>query len=341
MNRYFQQPRRWAHPDGAPANDLGGLFREDRAFNSPDVPDPNEAAVAGTIADAQNFPLQYAVDAVAKMGGKWTDPISGKVYDFTGLGDAENNAVVSDQMAQTLLDIQKNYGAAYVKQRLADLQQSDPKGYAARKELFARIMADAEKSPDRPMAADLQAAITDTLQKGGKLDARQLQQVQEGVRGKQVAHGIILGNAPASEEAGAVVKASEAMRDQRQQEGLSFQTSGVSPEDVAFRQIQQSLANLGAFVNNQTPTAQFGQLAGAQNGAAPTTTTGTPSAALNPNAGAQGISNAFAQYNNQSSQANPWLAAASAGVNAAAVFNNLGAWNTGKNPAYQNYLADE
>lgn len=293
-------------------------------MSSPKIPDANKAAVAGTIADAKNFPFQYAIDAAAQMGGKYTDPVTGQVYDFTGLGDADNAAIVSDQMAQTLLDIQKNYGADFVKQRLADLEQSDPKGFAARKELFARIMADAEKNPGRPMAQELQDTITQTLQRGGKLDARQTQQVQEKVRGKQVANGIILGNAPAGAEAGAMVEASDAMLAQRQQQGMDFLTSGVSPEDVAYRNIQQSLSNLGAFVNNQTPTAQFGQLSGAQAGAAPFTSTGTPNAALNPNASAQGISNAFTQYQNNQSQANPWLAAMSTGVNTFSALNNLG-----------------
>lgn len=310
-------------------------------MGAPDIPDPNKAAVAGTIADAKNFPFQYAIDAAAKMGGKYTDPKTGKVYDFSGLGDADNAAVVSDQMAQALLDIQKNYGADFVKQRLADLERSDPKGFAARKELFARIMADAEKNPGRPMAQELQDTITQTLRQGGKLDAKQTQQVQEQVRGKQVAHGIILGNAPASAEAGAMVEASDAMKAQRQQQGMDFLTSGVSPEDVAYRNIQQSLANLGAFVNNQTPTAQFGQLSGAQAGAAPFTTTGNPNAALNPNASADGINNAFAMWNNQQSQANPWLAAASAGVNTASMMMNLG-WQPGGNQtvpqsAYDNW----
>lgn len=295
-------------------------------MGGPKIPDANKAAIQGTIQDVANFPFQYAIDAAAKMGGKYTDPVTGKVYDFSGLGDAENAAVISDQMAQTLLDIQKNYGAEYVKQRLADLERSDPQGFAARKELFARIKADAEKAGGRPMNQQLQDAINGELQKGGQLDAKQTQQVQDAVRGKQVNHGIILGNAPASQEAGALVQASEAQRQARQQDASSFLASGVSPEDVAYREIQQSLANLGAFVNNQTPTAQFGQLSGAQSGAAPFTSTGTPNAALNPNASAEGINNAFALWNQQQNNVNPWLAAMTGGVQAASTFMNMG-WN--------------
>ncbi|HXJ71998.1 MAG TPA: hypothetical protein VNM37_04055, partial [Candidatus Dormibacteraeota bacterium] len=118
----------------------------------------------------------------------------------------------------------------------------------------------------------------------------------------------------------------DAVKQQRQQEGLSFLQSGVSPEDVTYRRIQQSLANLGAFVNNETPEAQFGQLSGAQSGAAPFTSTGTPAAGLNPNAGAEGISNAFLMYHNQLAQGNSVLGGISTGVNTLATANNLG-WN--------------
>ena len=302
------------------------------------VPDPNKAAVAGTIADTQNFPFQYAVDAAAQMGGQYTDPVTGRVIDFTGLGDADNAAVVSDQMAQALLDIQKNYGADYVKQRLANLKQADPTGYAARQQLFDRIMADAETHPGRPMAEALQTEINTTLQKGGQLDSLQVQQVQEGVRGKQVAGGIILGNAPALEEATALLGASDQVKSQRQQSGLDFLQSGVSPEDVQYREIQQALANLGAFVNAQTPIAQFGQLSGAQAGAAPFTSTGNPNAQLNPNAGAQGISNAYQAWNNSQQQANPWLSSLSTGVNTFTTLGNMGAWNS--NPGGANLSQD-
>lgn len=293
-------------------------------MSKPKIPDPNQAAAAGAIADVENFPFQYIVDAVAKTGGKYTDPVTGQVFDFSGLGDADNAAVVSDQMAQTLLDIQKQYGGDYVKQRLKDLQQSDPTGYAARKQLFDRIMADADAHPDRPLAQDTQDLITQELQKGGQLDKRETQQVQEGVRGGQVKRGIMLGNAPAQAETAALINASDQVKQQRQAQGAAFLQSGVSPEDVTYRRIQQSLANLGAFVNNETPEAQFGQLSGAQAGAAPFTSTGAPAAALNPNAAAQGISNAFAIYNNQLSQGNPWLMAASTGVNTFSTLNNLG-----------------
>lgn len=325
MNRYAQtHGRRYVYAGEEIVCGAPPLFTEPRCLKGPKIPDPNDAAAAGALQETLNFPFTYAIDAAAKMGTRWTDPLTGQVYDFTGLGDAANQAAVSDQMAQTLLDIQRDYGAEYIKQRLADLKQSDPIGYAARKQLFDRILADAERNPDRPLAEATQDLIVQTLQRGGQLDARQRQQVQERVRGGQVARGITLGNAPANEETQAIVGASDELKRQRQQQGLEFLSAGVSPEDVEYRRIQQALANLGAFVNQETPAAQFRQLSGAQQGAAPFTSTGAPSTALDPNAAAQGINNAFLLYHQQLQQANPVLGALSTGVSTFNTMVNLG-----------------
>lgn len=303
-------------------------------MDSPKIPDQNLAAIEGTLQDAKNFPFKYAIDATSKMGGVWKDPVSGKVYDFTGLGDADNAAIISDKMAQTLLDIQKDYGPEFIKQRLKDLEQADPKGYAARKQLFDKIIADSESNPNRPLAEDTQKQVLSLLEKGGQLSAgagSQTEQVQQGVRGKQLRSGIYLGNAPASEEASAVEGASEAQRTARQQQAIQFQTSGVSPEDVEYRRIQQSLGNLGAFVNGQSPTAQFQSLSGAQGGAAPFTTTGGSNVGLNPNAAQQGINNANSIYGIQagynSRQVSPAVSAISGAANGFSTYLSLGGQN--------------
>ena len=107
---------------------------------------------------------------------------------------------------------------------------------------------------------------------------------------------------------------------------MNYLQSGVSPQDVQYRHIQQALSNLGAFQNGQTPEAQFGQLSAAGNGAAPFATPNysTP-AGLNPGAAAQtGIN--FANTNYQTSQqlANPFLSGLTTGVNTFSALNNLG-----------------
>jgi len=307
---------------------------------TPSTPDYGKAAAAGVMADLANYPSTYLINAAASTGGKTT--IGGKEYDFTGLGNADTAAKVSDQMAQTLLDIQREHSGAQIAQRLKELQVADPKGYAARQQLFDSIMASVQAQPDRPLAQSLQDKVLAELKLGGELDKRGREQVQGQVRGGQIKRGIMLGNAPAEQEAAAMVSAADLIRSQRQTGATDFLASGVSPEDVAYRRMQQNLSNLGSFVNGVTPTAQFRNLSGAQNLATPIAAAPINPATFSTNAGELGLSNAAAIYSGQvnwaNSQVNPWMAGISTGVSAGNVAN---AWGAGKTttPANSNVSA--
>lgn len=310
---------------------------------APSPPDYGAAAAQGTQTDLSTYPLRYLTDAAAQMGGKVT--IDGKTYDFSGLGSADNSAAMSDQMAQTLLDIQKGLGPAYIQQRIDELKQADPQGYAARKQLFDAIVAQTNAQPDRPLADELQASIVGQLQDAGRLDARELAQVQQQVRGGQVARGNYLGNAATSQEASAVVGAGENLRNQKQQQALGFLQSGVTPEDVKYRRMQQNLANLGAFESGTTPTAQFRDLSGAGTSAAPFIGGPGVNVATNPNAGQMGISQALGLYSGNvnwaQSQVNPWIAGLSTGISAYNGFRNLGGGGGGQNPGAIGAITDQ
>jgi hypothetical protein len=289
-----------------------------------------------------NLPQTWLVNTLAQTGGTYKGP-DGKTYNFNNLGNVAQQSAVSNQMAQALLDIQNNYGPDFVKQRLADLQQSDPAGYAARQQLFDKIKEDVTNAPpNAKMASDLQSQVNSMLENAGNLDPQLKQQVQQNVRGGQVANGIVLGNAPASQEADALVTASDNLRNQQQQTAQNYLASGVTPEDIQYRKIQQDLSNLGAFQNNQTPEAQFKQLSGAGNGAAPFNTPNyqTPGG-LNPNAGNIGQNFAQSIYGSSQQQANPFLAGASLATGAANIFSGLnktgvGSWfnSTPSVPSY-------
>jgi hypothetical protein len=285
---------------------------------APDPPNLADAAQQGVYADLETYPSRYLIDAAAQMGTKVN--INGQTVDFTGQGTADNAAVMSDKMAAALLAIQQNQGPAFVQQRIDELKQADPQGYAARQDLFKQIMDQVNANPDRPLAQDLQDQISSTLASAGKLDARGLEQVQGQARGDQIAHGIYLGNAPASTEASAVVGASNNLRDQQQQQALAYLNSGTSPEDVAYRRLQQSLGNLSSFSNGTTPSAQFGELSSAGAGAVPFMGGPGVNTATDPNAAMTGLQNALGIYSGQSnwqnSQANPWLAGISTGLSA-------------------------
>jgi len=292
-------------------------------MGAPKIQDPSIAAVTGMVADANNFPQSYLINAAAQQGRKIT--IGGKTYDFTGLGNADQAAAQTQATDQAALDIQRQYGPEYIQQALANLERSNPTGVAARRQLSQRILADSQDQSASPLAIEQQRQVQDMLAHAGELDPQAKQQVQQSTRGGQVARGITQGNAPASEEASAMVNASDNLRSKQQTAAQNYLSSGVSPEDVQYRKIQQSLSNLGAFVNGQTPQAQFGQLSGAQQGAAPNQAPNYSNpASLDPNAGSYGIQFSNQAYNINNQNANPWLTGLSTAANGAnSVFNSL------------------
>jgi hypothetical protein len=290
------------------------------------TPDPNAAAVAGINKQVANYPQSYMVNALSQMGQ------AGAGYDFTGLGTADVQNQMSAQMAQTLLDIQNGLGSQYIAQRLQDLQQSDPTGYASYQQLFDQIQADAAKAPpNMPLATATQDAINNVLQTSQTLNPTSMSQVQQGVRGNQVASGIYLGNAPAAAEGAAVVNATDQQNQAAQGAAQQFLQAGTDPADIQYRTTQQNMANLGAFINGQNPTAQFSSLSGAQSQATPTPNTGYSTPGMNEGQAAQqGIDNAYGIYQGQTdwsqNNVNPYMAGLSAASGAASTATSLG-WN--------------
>ncbi len=307
--------------------------------DTPDIPDPAKAAQDAVFTDVSTLPQRRLIDAAAKTGGKVT--IGGKVYDFTGLGDADVAKQYADAMAAATLANQKEFGDKQIQQRLDELKLSDPEGVATRQRLYDQIVGDLNKQPDRPTADSLQQSILDDLNKGATLDPEVQRQLSQQVRGGQVARGNFLGNAATGQEVQALTKAGEDQRAQRQQRAITFLSSGETPEDVAYRRNQQGESNLGSFLTGQTPTAQFGQLAGAQNQAVPFYNYGTGQQ-TNPNAGAQGNQFANSVYSSQANlyanQVNPWMAGLSTGVgayNAATAFSQPAYQGQGVTPSMQ------
>ncbi len=302
--------------------------------SSPKIPDPNQAAVAGALAQAGTFPFQQYIDYLAQTGGAGSlQTASGPTnYNFTGLGNAQQNAAMSQAMLPAELNIQQQYGPQYTALALQNLQQANPQAVAARQQEGQQIISNSEAVPNRPMATDLQNQILALTGQSSNLTTgpnSETEAVQQGVRGNQVASGIFLGNAPASQEAAAVVNAGDQQQQQRQQQGLDFLQAGISPEDVTYRRVQQSLSNLGNFVNGQTPEAQFQSLSGAGQGAAPFNTSGVQSPSINTNSALEGLQNASEIYggnvNWADNQANPWTVGLSSLSGAASLLNNSGA----------------
>lgn len=300
-----------------------------------DQPDPAKGYVAGIEADLESLPARRIIESMAQLGQSgWVD-MPGKggktvptYYDFTGLGEADYARQYGDQMAEQMLALQRELGPQYVEQRLAELEAADPEGAAMRRRLWEQIQSGVEAGPGvRPANEELQRLIQQNLDRGGELDPSLETEISQSVLGQQTARGNWLGNAAATQEAGALGAASEAQNTAAQEAALRFLTGGLAPEDVAHRESQQNLANLGAFINGETPVAQFGQVSGAANGVVPFTT-GNGLPGTDPNAGWSGVNNYMNVWNtNQNSgQVSPWIAGATGGVQG---LNLWQAWNGG------------
>lgn len=300
--------------------------------SSPSIPDPNAAAVAGALANAGTFPFQQYIDYLAQTGGSAN--IGGTNYNFTGLGNAQQNAALSQVMLPAELQIQQQYGPQYTALASQNLQQANPQAVAARRQEGQQIISNAQQTTLPSLTNPLQNQILALTGMGSNLTTgpnSETQAVQQQVRGNQVANGIFLGNAPASQEASAVVNAGDQQQQQRQQQALDFLQSGVSPEDVTYRRVQQSLSNLGNFINGQTPEAQFQSLSGAGQGAAPFNPGNIQSPSINTNSSLNGLQNAAEIYSGNvnwaENQANPWTVGLSGLAGSASILNNSGAFS--------------
>jgi hypothetical protein len=284
----------------------------------PTQEDVNSNIRQGVLIDLRQFPATKQIEALAKMGGKGY--VDGTWYDFTGLGDAEYQLGYNDKMLSTLLEIQREYGPQYVEQRLKELAVADPEGQQVRQALWDKIQGEMERGSDTTDAQTLQDQIYADLGMSGRLTDREARDVNQATLGQQYARGNVYGGAPTLQRATSLVDASAIKKASAQNRATQFLVSGVSPDDVAYRNKQQGMANIGAFLSGQTPTAQFGQLSGAQNQSAPFQP-GNVGVGLNRNAGTQAaqfnrsINNSYNAW--QNNQVNPYLAGLGMGVQAA------------------------
>lgn len=127
----------------------------------------------------------------------------------------------------------------------------------------------------RKVREALGMAALEDVESGYELAPGMREEVQQATRAAQYARGNVFGAAPAAEEA--------------------FEVG-----NAAFRLRQQRLANAASYLSGTTPVAQFGQIAGAQQGAAGFNPMGIRGGiGLDPSAGARSLGLASNVYNNQ------------------------------------------
>lgn len=235
--------------------------------------------------------------------------------DFTGLGDADIEGELLRAGADIQLDLQRRYGEDFARAAAEQVRLSDPEGAQAREMLAAKILEqdEARKTRQRPVAEALDAQLRGELALGRNLAPADAALAEDVLRrrggtslsGGDVSRELQRGSAGLAREQGRI------------NESMRYLGSGATPQDAAFREEQQSLANLANFLGGRTPTSQFSNLS------APGATPLAPAPSLpriSPDQSAAnqiGVSDYTGRLRNAANQVSPWFIGLNAAINGA------------------------
>jgi hypothetical protein len=234
-------------------------------------------------------------------------PKGPKTFDFTGFGEADANAAVAQQMAKVQLDLGAKYGEDFAKTAAEQAKLSDPEGYAARQKMDELIQGQINRTPDRSIANTLDRQIQGQLDAGSGLDAETQSMLDDAVRRAGNDRGGLDAGANFADPLTTGYQGA-ARKDAAMQKGLSWLTSGATPQDAAYRDTQQNMSNLSALVNGRTPQSQFASLSAP--GAAPQAQVqgGAQMPGNSAAVGAQGALNTYgANIQQAQQQVSPWM----------------------------------
>ena len=200
-----------------------------------DAPDYGKAASEAAEADIRTLPARKKLDRLAKLGEKgfveFKDRTGRTVVEMVDF-----TGIGDIDLSRANLDFFLESAGTVSEAMLAQAEEFGvPFVEQRRKELEA---AD-------PEGFAMRQEMGKRIMEGGeKHFMAAAKGAMQGVLGSQAKRGNLFGNAPSIQEAMAV-------------------------GDVGYRIYQQDIANMGAYGAGVTPTAQFGALSGAQQGASP------------------------------------------------------------------------
>lgn len=243
----------------------------------PPPPDWSEVNREGIEAAIRYLPAQKVIEGLAYKGGSGSVQLpDGETInvDFSGFGDLDRQEIEMESMRRS---------SEALAQMQLDIQQRF--GREMNLEQIARI-----KEAD-PIGYELRqqlAQVTlDELGKGSELGEKASREVEQSVRGGQAARGNVYGSANIGQEA-------------------------LAKFDVGQRLLTQRLAQAQSYALGTPITAQYGSIAGAQQGAAAfTPMQAQQGIGMNPNAGAQAAQFAAGNYSTYvqglANRSNPWM----------------------------------
>lgn len=247
--------------------------------------------------------------------------------DFAGRGAAQTQGTIAKQQSADQLALAQKYDPQFIAEALKEEQQADPQGTEARALEASLIQKQAGENFINPVSETLSRQIDQQVNAGKGLDPMEQEALNSSVGDAMAARGG--GNAQGTDFAAPLTTGAAGIQRQAagQQKAIGELSSGTTPEDVQYREQQQTMADLSALMSGQTPTSEFRSLSGAQNGPTPTVA-GQPlptSAGGTVQAGQQSVLSQNATGNQvRAATANPWLAGLSTTINSVGALGNAG-----------------
>jgi hypothetical protein len=248
------------------------------------------------------------------------------ISNFSGKSTADIQGQLETQLAQGQLATQAQYDPQFIAQALAEEQQANPEGFAARAEMYKDIQNQINNPLTSPVSNEMQRQVSEKVAAGSNLTPEEQAMLNTAVNQGTAARGDA-GGQPDFSTALTTGQAGTAREMANAGEGINWLESGQTPEDIQYRQEQQNLSNLSNYVSGATPESQFRELTGAQSGATPIAQ-GAQLPSMPTNAAGQGAQGAIATYgagvNNALNSVNPWLSGLSGVLGASNVAASAG-----------------
>jgi hypothetical protein len=263
--------------------------------------------------------------ATRLKGGHMQINLGKRTADFTGYSDADIQGKVARQMAEVSIGLQEKYGEDFAREAAAQAALADPEGTAARGMLADKIntMEAERKTRERPVAQALDASVLGELSTGAGVDGDAGAAITRALARRG---DVTAGQGAVEADMATGLEGEDRMR-ARLQKGTAYLSSGLTPQDAAYREEQQSMANMAAFLGGRTPQSQFASLSGGQQGASPRVQgSGLPGVDPNlvGNSQAAGLGGYSAGVRAAANQVNPWYVGLNTAVNAASVAGKAG-----------------
>lgn len=215
--------------------------------------------------------------------------------------------------------LQSQYGPTQYSQQLDALHQLDPTGTGIRDQLGSSVSSGLSSPENQGLYQDIGSQVKSQLDSGYALPKDLESQLEQQIRGAQVARGNVYGDANVSAEG--LFKGQNAINFYQQRLGNAEGYLNLTSPT------QKAQDNAGQFLGLSTPEQQIGQIQPVQ--------ADQSSAYTNPSAGFAGqnfalsnYGNQLGQYNAQTAQGNPWARALSGAASGAAAGSAGGTWGT-------------